>query len=34
MSTQQPYTYYVYHRPTGKKYYGSKYGVSADPAMF
>lgn len=26
-----PYTYYIYHRPTGKKYYGVKYGKKANP---
>lgn len=31
---RMPYTYYLYHRPTGLKYYGSKYGKDADPAKF
>ena len=34
MSDRKPYTYYVLHIPTGKKYYGSKYGKSSDPELF
>lgn len=34
MSDRIPYTYFVWHIPTGKKYYGSKYGRGADPATF
>lgn len=34
MSDRTPYTYYVLHMPTGKKYYGSKYGKGSDPAKF
>jgi hypothetical protein len=29
-----PYTYYLIHKATGKKYYGVKYGASADPTKF
>lgn len=34
MSDRTPYTYFVLHIPTGKKYYGSKYGKGADPTLF
>lgn len=34
MSQRIPYTYYVFHKPTGLKYYGSKYGKNADPNSF
>ena len=34
MSHRIPYTYYVFHRPTGLKYYGSKYGKNANPNTF
>jgi hypothetical protein len=34
MSDRTPYTYFVYHKPTGLKYYGSKYGKGANPDMF
>jgi len=34
MSDRIPYTYFVFHIPTGKKYYGSKYGKGADPNTF
>ena len=27
-----PYTYYLYHVPTGKKYYGCQYGNNAHPS--
>jgi hypothetical protein len=27
-----PYTYYLFHRPTGKKYYGVRYAKTCDPA--
>ena len=27
-----PYTYYLYHRPTGKKYYGSRYAEGCHPS--
>lgn len=30
----KPYTYYLYHVPTGKKYYGVKFGKDADPSKF
>ena len=29
-----PYTYYIVHVPSGKKYYGVKYGQDADPETF
>lgn len=28
------YTYYLYHKPTGYKYYGSKTGPDSDPNRF
>lgn len=28
------YTYYLYHKPTGYKYYGSKTGPNSDPNTF
>lgn len=28
----KPYTYYLYHIPTGKHYYGVQFGQSADPS--
>jgi len=34
MSDRVPYTYFVLHIPTGKKYYGSKYGKGANPETF
>jgi hypothetical protein len=34
MSDRTPYTYFVLHIPTGKKYYGSKYGKGANPNTF
>ncbi len=34
MSDRTPYTYFVLHIPTGKKYYGSKYGKGSDPETF
>lgn len=34
MSDRIPYTYYILHIPTGKKYYGSKYGKGANPETF
>jgi len=34
MSAQTPYTYYVYHKPTGLKYYGSKYAKNSNPSLF
>lgn len=27
-----PYTYYLYHRPTGKKYYGVRFKIGCDPS--
>jgi len=29
-----PYTYYLYHIPTGKKYYGVKFGKRSNPNLF
>lgn len=29
-----PYTYYLYHKPTGTKYYGVKFAKNADPELF
>ena len=34
MSDRIPYTYFVLHIPTGKKYYGSKYGKGSNPETF
>jgi hypothetical protein len=34
MSDRIPYTYFVLHIPTGKKYYGSKYGKGSTPETF
>lgn len=34
MSDRTPYTYFVLHIPTGKKYYGSKYGKDSNPDRF
>lgn len=34
MSDRIPYTYFVLHIPTGKKYYGSKYGKGSNPDTF
>ena len=34
MSNRIPYTYYVEHKATGLKYYGSKYGADANPNTF
>jgi len=27
-----PYTYRIYHSPTGKSYYGAQWGKTSDPA--
>lgn len=34
MSIRTPYTYYLYHAPTGLKYYGAKWGQGANPNNF
>lgn len=34
MSQRTPYTYCLFHIPTGLKYYGAKWGQSADPSNF
>lgn len=34
MSDRVPYTYFVFHIPTGLKYYGSKYGKGSNPLTF
>lgn len=34
MKDRTPYTYFLLHKPTGLKYYGSKYERDADPALF
>jgi len=34
MTDRIPYTYFILHIPTGKKYYGSKYGKGASPELF
>lgn len=34
MSERIPYTYFLFHVPTGLKYYGSKYGADANPSTF
>jgi hypothetical protein len=31
MKEFKPYTYYLYHVPTGKKYYGCQYGKKSNP---
>lgn len=32
MSMYVPYTYHLYHKPTGKRYYGVRYGKNCNPS--